>query len=64
MESPPYRVSPRQECVPLPPGDSISAKCEMDSQGGKDIFLPLVEKVAPLIKMSRIEEKIEFNDFF
>jgi len=41
----------------LHPGESISAKFEMDSPGVEDISRPLVEKLAPLIKMSRIEKK-------
>jgi len=40
------------------PGDFISAKCEMDSPGGEDISRLLVEKVAPVIKMSRNEKNV------
>jgi len=53
---------PPAEMFP-PPGDSISAECEMGSLGREDIFRPIVEKVAPLIKMSRIEKSV-LNDFF
>jgi len=59
MKSPHYRVSPRRKYL-LPFGDSISAKCEMDSPGGEDISRPLGKKVATLIKMSRfILKKLE-----
>jgi len=50
---------PWRKCfLPPSPGDSIWAKCEMDSPEGEDISHPLVEKVAMLIKMSRIENKL------
>jgi len=38
--------------IESPPEYSISAKCEMDSPVGEDISRPLIEKVAPIIKMS------------
>jgi len=54
---------PLAEIFP-PPGDSISAKYEMDSPGGEDISRPLFEKVTPPPYKNVPKQKNVLNDFF